>query len=117
LVLTKFLCVVLWRPEALYCRVLIPPEAGSWTHIHVHLGDTREREREREGERGRKRERERERERERGRERDRERQREVMLRRTSCIIKARAVIFPCTPLLTLEIAPRFRAVVSQIPTC
>ena len=27
LVLTEFPCVVLWRPEALDCRVLIPPEA------------------------------------------------------------------------------------------
>ena len=30
LVLTEFPCVVLWRPEALDCRVLIPPEAWSW---------------------------------------------------------------------------------------
>ena len=27
LVQTEFPCVVLWRPEALDCRVLIPPEA------------------------------------------------------------------------------------------
>ena len=30
LVLTEFPCVVLWRPEALDCRVPIPPEAWSW---------------------------------------------------------------------------------------
>ena len=30
MVLTEFPCVVLWRPEALDCRVLIPPEAWSW---------------------------------------------------------------------------------------
>ena len=26
----EFPCVVLWRPEALDCRVLIPPEAWNW---------------------------------------------------------------------------------------
>ena len=29
LVLTEFPCVVLWRPEALDCRVLIPPDLWS----------------------------------------------------------------------------------------
>ena len=39
LVLTEFPCVVLWRPEALHCRVLTPTEAWSWlTRIPPSVG-------------------------------------------------------------------------------